>query len=104
MLQFPDILPEMTAAQTKALRAHRRRLTQRGLLRLEVRVPKDDAWMVKQLATALADPLRHDDTREKFLDWLSETGVGGVHALLLNAPLEGVPLKRARDRGRAIKL
>jgi ribosomal protein L18E len=48
----------MAARQGKALASYRRRLKQQGVARLEVRVRKDDAPLVRNVARALADPRR----------------------------------------------
>jgi hypothetical protein len=44
-----------TKSQRKATRAHRRRATARGLVRLEVQAPKQDAGLIRALAQRLRE-------------------------------------------------
>ncbi len=68
----------MAKSQRKALSAHRRRLKQRGVARLELRVRRDDIPLLRALL------------RERF---------GAAHAksfkeMLAAAPLDGIDLAR----------
>jgi hypothetical protein len=103
MAILPAILPAMTKAQAKALRTHRQRLANRGIVRIEVRVPKEDAATIRRLAYALLD----EETRESSRAWLlaNLASTGGLKALLLSGALADLPIpKRSRDRGRPVKL
>jgi hypothetical protein len=105
--KFLDIFPEtdqtMTAAQKKALAAHRRRQKRRGFTRLEIKVRKADAALIRGVARALADPARETRARAALR---REFGGGamGLKALLVAAPLEGIDLARERDLGRDVAL
>ncbi|MBL8675578.1 MAG: hypothetical protein JNL07_11865, partial [Rhodospirillales bacterium] len=46
-----------------AVRAHRRRLKSRGMARVELNVDRRDVALVRDVATALADPARRDAAR-----------------------------------------
>ena len=110
-LQFPAIFPEiskgpapMTIAQQKALTRHRRRLKRQGVVRLEVRVRKSDARLVRGIVGALADPGRQREARAWLRERFGEGKAAGLKALLAAAPLEGIDLTRARDFGRDVDL
>jgi hypothetical protein len=94
----------MTAAQKKALADHRRRLKRRGLTRLEVRVRKDDAALIRDVAQALCDPAHEAATRALLRKRFGAPRGKGLKALLAAAPLEGIDLTRERDRDRDIAL
>ena len=94
----------MQAFQKKALSAHRRRLKQRGVARLEVRVHKDDIALVRGVVEALADPDRGAETRALLRDRFGARRNRGLKALLAAAPLEGIEIVRDRDVGRDVEL
>ncbi|MFO0988341.1 MAG: hypothetical protein U1F37_13390 [Alphaproteobacteria bacterium] len=93
----------MNGSQRKALSSHRRRLKQRGVARLEVRVRQDDVPLVKGVVAALADPARERETRALLRERFGDAGAGGFKALLASAPLEGIDLDRKRDFGRDVE-
>jgi hypothetical protein len=109
--QFPDIFPEtmqgdgvVPVARNHALTTYRRRMQQRGVVRLEVHVRKADAALIRGIVEALADPEQEAEARallrERFI-----RGTGkGLKALLAAAPLEGIELGRGRDLGRDVEL
>jgi hypothetical protein len=86
-----------------AVTLHRRRLKQRGLVRLEVRVRKEDAGLVRTVVRALDDPERAVETREKLRQVVGSAAAVDVKALLASAPLEGIDLTRDRDAARDIE-
>jgi hypothetical protein len=88
----------------KALSEYRRRLTQQGVIRLEVHVRKEDAPLVRGVVKALADPSRESKTRALLREQFGASKASGLKALLAAAPLEGVDLGRERDFGRDIEL
>jgi hypothetical protein len=90
----------MPGSQRKALTAHRRRLRQRGIARLEVRVRRDDVALVRAIVGALADPARAKEARALLRERFGAAGPKGFKALLAQAPLEGIDLGRERDFGR----
>jgi hypothetical protein len=88
----------------QALIAHRRRLKRRGVVRLEVHVRKSDAVLIRGLVKALADPGREVEARAALREQSAGGAAKGLKALLAAAPLEGIDLRRARDRGRDVDL
>lgn len=90
----------MPRSQRKALSAHRRRLKQRGIARLEVRVARDDIVLVRSVVDALADPTRSSETRALLRARFGAAPAKSFKALLAEAPLEGIDLRRGRDFGR----
>lgn len=93
----------MPNARNQALVAHRRRLKRQGIVRLEVRVRKSDAMLIRSLVEALADPAREAEARAAMREHFAGAAKG-LKALLAAAPLEGIDLRRARDRGRDVDL
>lgn len=86
---------------------YRTRARRRGLVRLEVQVPRQDVERVRALATLLregSEPIAGRG-RER-LDTLLRTtsGDGRLKELLAAAPLEGVEIARSRDPGRPVEL
>jgi hypothetical protein len=90
----------MRSSQKKALSAYRRRLKREGIVRLEVKVPKQDAPLVRNVASALADPEREAETRALLRERFGAVQAKGLKALLAAVPLEGLDLARERDLGR----
>ena len=88
----------------KVLSERRRRLTQHGIVRLEVHVRKEDAPLVRGLVKALADPSRQSETRALLRERFGASKASGLKALLASAPLEGIDINRKRDFGRDIEL
>jgi RNA-binding protein YhbY len=62
----------MTKSARQAVARHRKRLEQRGIVRVEVRVPKQHAKTMRALAQALADPVRATQVRAFVLDKLGK--------------------------------
>ncbi len=91
----------MATRQGKALASYRRRLKQQAVVRLEVRVRKDDAPLVRDVVRALTDPDRETETRKLLREHFGPAKAEGLKALLASAPLDGIDLGRARDIGRA---
>ena len=94
----------MTVAQKKALAGYRRRLKRQGLVRLEVQVRKDDARLIRDIVTALADPDRGGEARVLLRERFGAHQAAGLKALLAAAPLEGIDLSRTHDFGRDVDL
>jgi len=69
-------------------------------VRLEIQVRKEDAALVRDVATALGDPERETETRAVLRERIATPRHGGLKALLTSAPLEGIDLERPRDFGR----
>jgi hypothetical protein len=109
--RFPDIISgnilgnaAVPIAQRKTLSAFRRRQKQRGVVRLEVHVRKDDAALIRGVAKALSDPARATEARTLLRERFGTVHAKGLKALLAAAPLEGIDLIRERDRGRDVAL
>ncbi len=90
----------MPSEKKKAVAAHRRRMKRLGLIRVEVKVRKEDAPLVRSVASALTDPRRERETRTLLRDRLGSPRALGLKELLAAAPLDGIDLERARDMGR----
>jgi len=85
----------VTQAQRKAVSAHRRRLKQNGIVRLEVRVHREDASLVRAVADALSDPERAPEARRFLRERFGASyRAGSLKALLMAAPLDGIDLDR----------
>ena len=78
----------------------RKRRQQQGFVRVEIQVRKEDAALMRDVATALVDPERETETRSILREKIAAPRSGGLKALLASAPLEGIDLKRPRDFGR----
>jgi len=91
----------LPGTETNALAAHRRRLKQKGIARVELRVPSGDALLLRGVAGALRDPARRDRAREILRSHFGAGARPGLKALLASAPLDGIELERdpapARD-------
>lgn len=92
----------MPNAQRKALATYRRRMKGQGIVRLEVKVRKTDASLVRGVVSALADPELEDQTRALLREKFGTAKTAGLKALLAAAPLEGIDLSRQRDFGRDV--
>jgi hypothetical protein len=88
----------------KAVAEHRKRLKRRGLVRIEVRAPKEDAAILRDIAGALADPSRVVQTRRLLYQHFNPYAGLNFKELLAAAPLEGVDLERNPDTGRDVEL
>ena len=78
----------------------RKRRQRQGFVRVEIQVRKEDAALVRDVATALVDPERETETRAILREKFAIPRSGGLKALLASAPLEGIDLERPRDFGR----
>jgi hypothetical protein len=93
----------MPAPQKTPLTSHRNRMKHQGFVRVEVRVRKEDAALVRTIASVLTDPTQATEARALLRKRFAERPQG-LKALLAAAPLEGIDLERSRDTGRAIDL
>jgi hypothetical protein len=92
----------MTDARKKAVAEHRKRLKSRGLVRIELRAPEQDAALLREIAAALADPERAGHTRTVLRELFAVYRAKNFKEFLAAAPLEGVDLERSRDTGRDV--
>jgi hypothetical protein len=93
----------MTTAGTKSVAEHRKRLKQRGLARVELRVPKEDAPLLREIAAALADTARAPEARRRLRENFPCYAGMNFKELLAAAPLDlDLDFERAIDRRREI--
>ena len=90
----------MTDTELSPVTRWRKRRQRQGFVRVEVQVRKEDAALVRDVATALVDPEREAETRAILREKIATPRTGGLKALLAAAPLEGIDLERTRDFGR----
>ena len=90
----------MTSTELSPVTRWRRRRQRQGFARLEIQVRKEDAALVREVATALVDPEREAETRAVLRERIATPRPGGFKALLASAPLEGIDLERPNDFGR----
>ncbi len=83
---------------------HRARKQRQGFVRVEVNVRKEDASLVRDVASALSDPSRQVAARKLLRQRFAEPPRVSLKALLASAPLEGIELDRGRDLGREVDL
>lgn len=79
-----------------------RRRERQGFVRVEVNVRKEDAGLVRLLASTLSDPARQAEAllRQRF----AEQPHVSLKALLASAPLDGIELDRSPDPRRDVDL
>ena len=90
----------MTNPEPSPVTQWRKRRQRQGFVRVEIQVRKEDASLVREVATALVDPERETETRAILREKIATPRSGGLKALLVSAPLEGIDLKRQREFGR----
>ncbi len=93
----------MTAAQKKAIASHRRRLKQRGLVRLEVVAPETDVDLMREMAKALRDgPTRSAKVRARLREAIGPERKPDLLELLADTADVDLDeyLTRSRDLGR----
>jgi hypothetical protein len=93
----------MTKAKS-SVATHRARMERQGFVRVEVNVRKEDASLVRGVASALSDPSRQAEARRFLQQRFLEPAKVGLKALLASAPLDGIDLDRNPDTGRDIDL
>ena len=94
----------MANMNPKSRSSHPPRLKHQGLVRLEVRVRKTDAPLVRSVVKALADPQRETKARALLRERFGASKPTGLKALLAAAPLNGIDLTRRCDLGRNMDL
>ena len=94
----------MVSKTKSAVAKHRARVQRQGFVRVEVNVRKEDAGLVRRIASALTDPLRQAEARMVLRQRFAEPPKVSLKALLASAPLEGIDLDRTRDPGRDVDL
>ncbi len=91
-------------AQRKAVRSFRKRLKQRGMVRLAVNVRKDDAELVRNVVRAFSSPEQEQAARALLRERFGSSQTEGLKALLAAAPFEGINLSREPDFDRDVDL
>ena len=94
----------MKKAQRKAVRSFRKRLKQRGMVRLAVNVRKDDAELVRNVVRAFSSPEQEQAARALLRERFGSSQTEGLKALLAAAPFEGINLSREPDFDRDVDL
>ena len=94
----------MASNDPSPVTAWRKRRQREGFVRVEVQVRREDAGLVRAVATALGDPARESETRTLLREKVASARGHGLKALLAAAPLEGVEIERDRDLGRDLDL
>ncbi len=87
----------MGDARRQAVAEHRKRLKSRGLVRLELRAPEQDAALLREIAGALAAPERGARTRIALTELFAMHQARDFKEFLVAAPLEGLDLERGRE-------
>lgn len=94
----------MVGKAKSSVAKHRARMERQGLVRVEVNVRKEDASLVRRVASALSDPARQAAARVLLRQRFVEPSKVSLKALLASAPLDGIDLGRSRDPGREVDL
>jgi hypothetical protein len=94
----------MTAKTKSSVAAHRARKERQGFVRVEVNVRKEDASLVRRVASALSDPVREGEARKLLRQGFAERPKVSLKALLASAPLDDIDLDRSHDLGRDVDL
>ncbi len=95
-------MPQSRKSQKTPLARYRSRQKRQGVVRVEVRVRKQDAALVRDVARALNAPQHADAARALLSARFTADTAQGLKAMLATAPLEGIELTRPRDTGREI--
>ncbi|MCY4097893.1 MAG: hypothetical protein OXF40_06490 [Rhodospirillales bacterium] len=90
----------MTNTNLSPVTKWRKRRQRQGFVRVEIQIRKEDASLMRDVASALVDPEREAETRAVLREKIAAPRPGGLKALLASAPLDGVDLERSRDVGR----
>ena len=94
----------MAGKRKSSVAMHRARKMREGFVRVEVNVRKEDANLVRRVASALSDPSRQSAARKLLRQRFVEPPKVSLKALLASAPLDGIDLSRGRDLGRDVDL
>lgn len=78
----------------------RKGLAALGFVRVQVQVRKKDASLVREIASVLRDPSRHEATRSVLRKHITPSPAKSFKALLASAPLADIELDRSTDSSR----
>jgi hypothetical protein len=79
-------------------------MRRQGFVRVEVNVGKEDASLMRRVASALFDPLRQAAARRLLQRRFVDPPKVSLKVLLASAPLEGIDLDRSPVPGRDVDL
>jgi hypothetical protein len=94
----------LSSSVKSSVATHRTRMAREGFVRVEVKVRKQDAGLLRQVAAVLLDPARQNAARTLLRQSFAELPKGSLKALLAAAPLDGITLDRNPDLGRDVDL
>jgi hypothetical protein len=94
----------MAGKAKTSLANHRARRERQGFVRVEVNVRKEDANLVRRVASALSDPVHQVEARRLLRQRFVEPPKVSLKTLLASAPLDGIDHDRSRDPGRDVDL
>jgi hypothetical protein len=93
----------MTNRPHNAVAAHRKRLKDRGLARIEVQIPAEDADLMRRTAQLLRGESAAK-LRMQLRRLIAAQPAPGLKELLAGAPLEDIDLTRDVNSGRSVEL
>jgi hypothetical protein len=91
-------------SSTSPVATYRRRMKDDGLVRVEVKVRKQDVALVRGVVRALSDPGQATEARAILSQRFAAPPSRDFKALLAAMPLGEIDLERPRDMGRTIDL
>jgi hypothetical protein len=95
----------MTASQTRAVKNHRKRQADKGLIRMDITVPDRDRELLKEIAANLrAGGELADKTRSTLCKVQNPYAGMNFKQFLEAAPIEGLEFERSRETARDIDL
>lgn len=94
----------MASKSRSPVAIHRARKERQGFVRVEVNVRKEDASLVRRVASALSVLSRQAEARKLLRQRFAVPPNVSLKALLASAPLDGIDLTRRRDFGRDVDL
>ncbi len=99
-VKFPEMEGLMTNTQLSPVTQWRKRRQRQGFVRVEIQIRKEDATLMREVASALVDPERATETRAILREKIAVPRSKGLKALLASAPLDGINLERQSEFGR----
>ena len=93
------------SAQKRAVEHYRKRLKERGIVRLEVYASETDAVLIRHIAKVLREESEQAvQVRKQIRSLIGPREKPSLKALLASAPLDGIDLSRQKDTGRKVDL
>ena len=94
----------MQNTRKAAITAYRERRKRQGVVRLEMQVRREDAPLLRNVASALSDPARATEVRALLRARFASPKSRSLKELLADVPLDGIDLDRSDDLGREVEL